>query len=272
MRLKKTQTAAVVYHDLFDYPLTKKQLHKWSLHAKIASMGKVENENGYYFVKGRGSLVSRRKRREKYSISKLVQAQKATKWISLVPSVKMVGLTGSLAMKNANKASDIDLLIITTSGTLWATRVLVYMVLTASPFSVRRPGERERENVLCLNMWLDEDDLATPKKNRNLYTAHEIAQIMPLANKSKAYEKLIAKNKWILGFWPNSVHIAKATKNQPQSEASYVFILRLFEPIARLIQLKYMASKRTRETVTPTRAFFHPTDWGAKVTKKIKTL
>ena len=58
-------------------------------------------------------------------------------------------------------------------------------------------------------MWLDESDMVWQRKDRNIYTAHEIAQIVPLINKDKTYEKFLSHNRWILDFWPNAVKIRK---------------------------------------------------------------
>jgi hypothetical protein len=83
-----------------------------------------------------------------------------------------------------------------------------------------------------------------------------LAQIVPLVNKDQAYEKLLFKNKWILKFWPNAVRISSLKFKNFSSKGN------LIEKLAYKLQYYYMKKKMTREVVTPTRAFFHPQDWG----------
>jgi hypothetical protein len=111
-------------------------------------------------------------------------------------------------------------------------------------------------------MWLDESDLEWPKKDRNLYTAHEIAQIVPLVNKNKTYEKLLFQNKWILNFWPNATKVY-STEYVEHSKSNP--ICRFINNLAYWIQKQHMQSKITSEIVTKNKAIFHPMDWSSKI-------
>lgn len=262
MALKYNDSVTVKYHKIFDYRLTKEELFKWQYKKeKISTQG----------IKSIKSKV--RLQREKYSKSKLAIAKKAASLISKIPSVKFVGVTGSLAMMNAGHDSDIDLIIITATGKLWISRLLILLILLILRIPFRRSGVRDEKNKLCLNMWLDESDLVWGKKDRNIYTAHEIAQIIPLLNKNKIYEKFLYLNKWILEYWPNAVPIERVEKSE-QRLVEKLFSLRYalyaIELVARQIQYLYMSKKITREVVTPTRAIFHPNDWGSIVMKNLK--
>ena len=93
--------------------------------------------------------------------------------------------------KNNLKNSDIDLLIITRKNMLWTTRALVYGVLKVMGYQLRKPEQKSEKDKLCLNMWLDETSLVWDRKDRNIYTGHEIAQIVPLINKKNIYEKFL---------------------------------------------------------------------------------
>jgi len=91
---------------------------------------------------------------------------------------------------------------------------------------------------------------------QNIYTAHELAQIVPLLNRGEVHERLLASNRWIEDFWPSAVQLT-----QPQSSLEPSLIGRMLKPAEFLLfraQLRYMRSKITSETVTPNRAFFHP--------------
>lgn len=271
---EETEKLSVYYHDLFDYPLTFADLIKWNLSkglsAKVKKM-QIVCQNGYYFLHGKEGLIYKRILRSRCSSKKLEIAQRASKTLSLIPSVLMVAVTGSLAMKNALDESDIDLMVITKKGSLWTSRLLAYISLLIFNFSLRRPNDNYQKDKLCLNMWMDESDLVW-RRPRNIYTAHEIAQILPLVNKSMTYESFLYKNRWIQKFWPNAVKSVNYKRTaSPGSKIVYSRMApSLFERIAFKIQLSYMKSKITRETVTPTRAFFHPQDWGSVIISRLK--
>lgn len=271
--LSNGETTSLMYHDIFDFPLKISELIRWKAGESIGVEGRpVVYRNGYFFIEGKEGIIYKRLLRKRVSAKKLEIARKASSVISLVPSVLMVAVTGSLAMENASEESDIDLMIVTKKGTLWTTRLFVYMVTHAFGFATRKPNDSLQKDKLCLNMWLDESDLAW-KESRNLYNAHEIAQVLPLVNKSGTYEKFLAENSWILKYWPRSVRIRKKEDRKIRRNKS--FLSRLFSPIENVcfwLQRRYMKSRLTRETVTPTRALFHPQDWGEIVLTRLHAL
>lgn len=229
-------------------------------------MHEVVVRNGYCFLGGREGLIYKKSLRQRISAKKTEIAKRAAKILSLVPGIKMVAVTGSLAMENSDDESDIDLMIVTKTGRLWTTRLLSYLSLYAFRFSLRSPNDKNQKDKLCLNMWLDEHDLVW--RERNIYTSHEIAQILPLVNKDKTYEKFLYKNKWILEYWPNAVRINEEGRVKSEkvfSSSFFAFTLRLVEKIAFWLQYRHMRSKISREVISPTRALFHPQDWGKVV-------
>ena len=285
--MNKSEELSIIYHDIFDYPLTDKELFKWTSGKDVRKEGerqraervvkinrvKVKGKN-YYFLDRRRSIVSVRLKREIFSRLKLKLTRKFVKILLLISSIKMVALTGSLAMNNAKKNADIDLMIITQKGTLWITRFLSLMILMKF---IRRFGERVEKDKLCLNMWFSENNLVWPKRKRNIYSAHEIAQIIPLVNKNETYEKFIWENRWIKKYWPNAVKIKRSnSKNQNNNLKFKIFdrlfyvLLRIIEPFARTLQYLYMRKRITYETVTPERAIFHPRDMSKIVDEKLR--
>lgn len=267
--LTEEEKFSVIYHNLFDFPLSFSEMIRWRAGDLVVNNVddiQIVNKNGYYFVGGKEGIVYKKILRKRISAKKLEVARKAAKALAFLPGVKMIAVTGSLAMDNSTDESDIDLMIITKAGSLWTTRLFAYMVIHAFGFSTRKPNDLYQSDKLCLNMWLDEGDLVWTKKDRNVYTAHEIGQIRPLVNKDKAYEKFIYKNKWILDFWPNSVKISKS-KNEMENEK---YSSGLFEKLCYWLQYQHMKSKITREIVSPTRALFHPQDWGKVVLSRLK--
>lgn len=275
--LEECEKASVFYHNLFDFPMNFVDLVRWRMDEKcIASIKNdaiVASKNGYHYFSGRDGLIYKRTLRKRISGKKTEIAKKASKIISFIPSIKMVAVTGSLAMQNSDDNSDIDLMIVTKAGSLWTTRLLSYFVTSLLGVKTRRSGDKKQKDKLCLNMWMDENDLIWHK--HNIYSAHEIAQIVPLINKNNTYEKFLLKNKWILSYWPNAVRIKnqearikeKALKNALFTILDSLFIF--IEKLAFNLQKNYMKKKISREVVTPTRALFHPQDWSRVVMNRL---
>lgn len=259
---------SVKYHDVFDFPLTISEMIRWRAGEKKAmepGLTSVSFRSGYYFIDGKDGIVFKRLLRKRISAKKLEIARRASRLLSFLPSILMIAVTGSLAMENADSGSDIDLMVITKKGTLWTTRLFAYSLIRLFGMQTRKPNEKEQNDRLCLNIWLDESDLKWNK--RNAYTAHEIAQIVPLLNKAKIYERFLQQNKWVLGYWPNAVRI----QNSNVESQNYNSKVKIFEKLAFLVQYRHMRSKITRETVTSTRALFHPQDWGRVVLSRISS-
>lgn len=283
LTLTSGELLSIYYHDIFDYPLTQDELNKWSMNLlsitgkninkeKIARTA-ISIKGNYIYLSGREENVVKRLMGGVASKRKMAIARKAAAVLSSVPTIRFVGVTGALAMENANEESDIDLLIISSKGTLWATRIVAYIVLKIKGFDLRRSGDSDEKDKLCLNIWLDERELAWDRKDRNAFTAHEIAQVVPLINKGSIYKRFINKNIWIRKFWPSAIgHVGKSKNTNSNANSVFSSLMRVFEPIARVAQYLYMKKKITREVVTPTRALFHPVEWSSVVEARMESI
>jgi predicted nucleotidyltransferase len=265
--LNKFEKFTIYYHDLFEYPLSFSELLCWTptkLPQNYHVDCEIACENNYYFLTGKSRLVYKRIFRKRSSEKKMIIAKKASKILSLIPSVKMVAISGSLAMQNAAKESDIDLFIITRANTLWLSRLVILFLFSIFQIPVRRSGDKEERDKLCLNMWMDEGDLIW-KEPRNIYTAHEIAQLIPLVNKEKTHEKFLYQNKWVINYWPNAVKI----KDLDAKVNNFFLGTSIIEKLAFKLQYLHMKNRISREVITPTRAIFHPNDLSKFVLAKL---
>lgn len=266
LKLSAEESFSVFYHDLFEYPLTFSEIIRWTLKKSPNKLIDVKYKNGYYFLENRECLIYKRTLRKRISRKKTSIAKKACQVISLLPSIKFVGITGSLAMNNAKRDSDIDFIIITKKGKLWSTRLLVYFLLKIAGYPVRVPGKPDERDKLCLNMWLDESSLIWPSNKRNLYTAHEILQIVPLLNRGKTSELFLYKNKWALNYWPNAQKIKNINNS---SKYTKLRNLSLLESILFKLQFLYLKPKLTKESVSISKGIFHPKDLGKEILEKM---
>ncbi len=206
--MKKAILKTLAYADIFDYPLKEKEIQKFLIAGpkrgklSLKKIAQISEKESFFFLKDREKNVALRKRRTQWSREKKKIAQKAGQWLKLIPLIKMVALTGALAMGNADKEDDIDLLIITAKNRLWLTRLLtVFLVELVT--QRRRPKDKQTKDKICLNMFLDESHLKMPKKEQDLFTAHEVCQLKPLWDRNKTYHKFVQKNQWLKQFLPN---------------------------------------------------------------------
>lgn len=191
----------LAYADIFDYPLTKKELIKWQIVNDQLRPELTQKTGKFYHLKNRQNLAAFRQRRQRFSQLKFKRVLQTVGFFKLIPWIKLVAVTGALAMNNADKNDDIDLMIITTADRLWLSRLLATILLFPQ---LRRPVQNEGVgDKLCLNLWLDETSLTTPKDKRNLYTAHEVAQAKPIFDRDHTYQKFINANLWLKTFLPN---------------------------------------------------------------------
>jgi len=260
-RLQKAILKTLIYADIFDYPLTKSEINHWliwqhktpppDINKTLSSFSK---SNSYYYLPSRKSIIKIRQSRSRFSKSKLKQAHRISRYLSLILTIKLIAITGALSMNNSHKHDDIDLLIITKSNRLWLTRLFSILLLELLQLR-RRPQARQTTNKICLNLFLDESSLQLPASQRNLYTAHEVSQIKPIFNKQSTYQKFLNQNSWVKNYLPNAINITKS----PSKPSTFpVDLFNWFEILAYKLQFFYMKSKITNETISRTRAFFHP--------------
>lgn len=280
MQTQRAILQTVIYSDLFDFPLkpeelwfflkSNKRLSRKFFLSTLYNLESISEHDGFYVLKNRKSIVKQRQHREAISQKKLLLAERMVKFLSFIPSILLIGISGSLAMNNAKEEDDIDLFLIVKRNTLWTTRLLALLILEL--FHIRRRKQTTRtQNTVCLNMIIDENALAFSKDKQDIYIAHEIAQLKPLFDRNNAYHRLLAENSWIKNFMPN-IPIVIA-RNESSSDAAILSNKQiassvtprndkasLLEYIAKQIQLYNINKSKTTETITNTLLAFHPND------------
>jgi hypothetical protein len=277
------------YADIFDYPLTEPEIYRYCISsrpitttqiskelARLVQNRRIETEDWLvgpvslkiYCLPGKTRLFRLRHHRELVSAGKIKIGLKIGNWLKLIPTIKAVYLTGSLAMLNCQKKDDIDLMIITSPSSLWLTRFLVTAILLLLG-KKRSPGHHEKsvfnQDKICTNLYLTETNLALPPPLRNLYTAHEVIQAKPVWSKDRISSKFIAANAWISTYLANASIPAIPFENNLKPDRSP--IIGKLDAFFYLFQWKYMKSKITREQIDKHKAFFHPRDTAGSVIK-----
>lgn len=291
--------ATLTYHAIFEDPLAIEQIHKFlitpdsipfaSVHRSVEQLLRKHQiiQRGPYhsLLSFLQQNVRQHTDRMKASQEKLAIARRAAKVISFVPWVKFIAVTGALAMENADESDDIDLMIVTSSNRLWFTRPLV-LVLVSLFFKCRRPNltnSTNLTNALCLNLWLDEDALAIPNNQRNLYTAHELAQMKPLVNRNETHERMMGDNRWGRKFLANcwnemykrtNVQTNKETNKLTNSTRETIAskLLRFVNKVCFQLQYRYMKPRMTTERVSLHAAYFHPGNRSGEILHRYQLL
>lgn len=262
--MESAKIKAILYADIFDYPLIKEELEKWQITDRELGIRNYELEvgasNGYYYFPGREKIVKLRVRREKISLSKIKKAKQATSILAKIPFIKMVAITGALAMNNCKKNDDIDLLIVTAKGTLWLTRGLATILLDLKGLR-RKPNDKKITDKICLNMVLEDGSLTLPKEEQDLYGAHEVCQVKPIFDKDNSYQRFLKANLWVRKFLPNALTTNDQRLTTNSSLSFIAYLLFPFEQLIKYLQLLYMRPRRTNEVVTPHMLRFHPKDY-----------
>ncbi|MBK8902033.1 MAG: hypothetical protein IPM53_12670 [Anaerolineaceae bacterium] len=195
----------VAYVDLFDYPLTAVEIHRYlegvaatpsavatTLVGSPALADCLSHHEGFFCLSGREAIVEIRRERRLRSQQWWPEAVRYGRRMAQLPFVRMVAVTGSLAMNNVGDEADIDYFLVTENGRLWLARALVIGIVRLAA---------RRGIVLCPNYFVAESALTLPE--RNLYTAREIVQMVPLFGHA-VYDRLRQHNCWACDFLPNA--------------------------------------------------------------------
>lgn len=205
----------LTYADIFDYPLEDKEIWQYLISgnrvgfdllkeelAKAVGQKQIFLAGKFYFLQGREKIVALRKRRKIASRNKMKIAHRVAGWLKSIPTIKMVAITGALAMDNSEKDDDIDLLIVTAKKRLWLTRLLTTFLVELMA-ERRRPNDKEFKDKICLNMFLDEENLPVTQTERNLFSAHEVCQLKPIWDRGDIYKRFVRANEWTTRYLAN---------------------------------------------------------------------
>lgn len=160
----------------------------------------IEEYQGFYFLRGRKDLVKKRISRNKIAVGKLKRLRKVAWFLRCVPFIRMIGVTGRLAMKHAEKSSDWDVLIVLKGGKIWTGRTLVTGFLHL--IGKRRYADLIKDRI-CLNHFITDNSLEVATKEKfALFSAHEFSFVFPIFD-TGIFQKFQLQNSWIKDFEVN---------------------------------------------------------------------
>jgi hypothetical protein len=211
----------LLYYDIFQYPLQEQEIYSFlsvksegALQEELSCLcqcGLIGQHEGYYFIGTHTALVNRRKKGNQEAEKYLKIARKHAGWLSALPFVQCICISGSLSKHYMDEKSDIDYFMIAEPNRLWILRAML--------------------SVICKVLWVLRSQkyfcpnyIITPRtleiRDQNMYTAIEIATLLPVYN-AAGYMNFMQANPWIKQYFPNrttglpSAHVQPFRKKKP---------------------------------------------------------
>src|SRR5690242_13760092 len=120
------------YADLFEQAVTRHEVLRYlDTRADEKTIFRVLSEysgekwlenKSLYCLPGRLEITQHTQKRAEQARSAWMHARRWADIMAYVPLVRMIGVTGSLAMNNMARGADIDFLVVTAPGRVWSTR------------------------------------------------------------------------------------------------------------------------------------------------------
>src|SRR3989344_6275256 len=221
--LRNSIIATVVYHDTFNYPLTLLEVFKYLINPgrlmriadglgeikldevseeldRLIKSGILAEKNGFYFLNGRDDLYDLRIERQKIADKKWKKFLKLTKFLALTPFLRGFFASGSMALGNADKESDFDVLIIAKTGRLYVCRSFLWLI--SSLLGVRRKRfDKRAPNKFCFNHYITDSNLYL--SHESLYNAQSYAVLKPVFIDDDLWTRFYSDNVWINNYLYN---------------------------------------------------------------------
>jgi len=195
---------AVLYFDVFKYPLTKDELFENSA-IKISKgefmreldqllLNGILKEDGEFILSIERTKDDLAKRINGNEGAKKIMptALKYSRRIASFPFVEGVCLSGGLSKNYFDEKGDIDFFIITKPNRLWICRSLLIITYKLLPAHLKK--------YWCTNYFISSDNLSIP--DVNVFTGTELAYLIPTVN-YEIYKKIVSRNDWYKNKFPN---------------------------------------------------------------------
>lgn len=216
---------ALIYFDVFNYPLTIEEILERSTVSNINDVKIAVDElikikaiffiDGFYCLHKNEVLVNKRLAANAQAKKSLQIAKRVTRIIKCFPFLRAVMLSGSISKNYMDKHSDIDYFIITAPNRLWVCRLFFVFFQKVFFFN--------QYKYFCYNYMIDEEHLAIT--DRSLYTAIEASTLLPVYN-YEMYQEFRNSNLWMQAYFPNYPMVETALLKDRKS-----FIQYLLEPL-----------------------------------------
>ena len=261
--------ATVSYADVFDMPIELDRLHRFLVGVALdadrvertvddlVAAGTVVRAGDLVHLPGRDEVLSIWQERTTRAATMWDEAERWGRRIGRLPFVRMVAVTGGLAVDSVAPHDDIDFFIVVRPGRLWLTRLMIIVL--------GRLAERS-DIELCPNFIVSE--MAVEMQERTIYVARELAQMVVLVDRDRCRD-VRRRNDWMFGLLPNATvegdesHAIEPGWSIAQRLGEAILLLPIFAPLERwemrrkIAKLTKVRSRRP-EVGAPDESSFSP--------------
>ena len=261
--------ATVSYADVFDMPIELDHLHRFLVGSSLTlletsmavdhlvSNGRLGRRDDVVYLAGRDEVLAIYDERTARAATMWRDAETWGARIGRLPFVRMVAVTGGLAVDSVAEHDDIDFFIVTKPGRLWLTRLMIIVL--------GRIADRD-DIELCPNYIVS--DQALEMDERTIYVARELAQMVVIVG-DELCQRVRATNDWMFELLPNAsitgdrTHLSTVNPSRLQRIAEWLLLLppvgwfEKWEMNRKIIKLTRVSSRRP-EVGTPDESSFSP--------------
>jgi hypothetical protein len=208
------------YFGIFRYPMALDEIHKFTqvkatpdeideALKNLLEEGRIFQSDKYFMPENDNEWISERMEGNERAYRLLEKAGKYVRIIASFPFVKGIAISGSLSKFYARENPDIDYFIITSANRLWIARTLLHLFKKFTFLT-------GHQHYFCMNYFIDTEALEIT--HPNLYTAIEVATLLPVYNK-KVLKQFETKNQWFKGYLPNHPGMVNYSYIQPDRKS-----------------------------------------------------
>jgi hypothetical protein len=273
----------VIYHDLFDFPMTPQEIaldSKLPLEEVLAALAAdesaahLETERGFWFLRGRRAAVAARLERYDLAERKFARARRFFRFARFAPFLRAAFVCNTLSRSNAREDSDIDLFLVAAPGRLWLARLFATGLAALLGL---RPTARVTRDRLCLSFYASEDALALAPRaiEGDVYLPRWVADLYPVYDEARIAGRFAERNRWAFGpraFAPAASHrrsVRRAPVLKRAAEAAIDLFGGACERAAKALQLRLLPERLTADgsavVVSDAMLKFHDRDRRAEI-------
>lgn len=211
--LHQKVASLLAYFDIFNYPISCDDISqlidypKQEINVALRNLKKsglcYEHANYYALQENCEFLLETRRLSEDNAKKNWQKAQKYVQKIANFPFVQGIAISGSLSKGVISENGDIDYFIITSPNRLWLARTLLVLYKKICLLNSHK--------YFCINYFVDTNNLEVIDKN--LFTAMEVAHIVPVFQEQQLFEKFYSQNQWIADYFPIPIPVRKKHSN-----------------------------------------------------------
>ena len=261
--------ATVSYADVFDMPIEVDHLHRYLVGQRLSldetnrmvdelvAGGRLGRRGDVVYLAGRDEVLDIYDERTQRAATMWDEAEKWGRRIGRIPFVRMVAVTGGLAVDSVADHDDIDYFIVVRPGRLWLTRLMIIVLGRIA----------DRDDIdLCPNFIVSTSMLNMTEQT--IYVARELAQMCVIVGDDLC-QQARSTNSWMFDLLPNATvegdrsHLSSQRVSRAQKLAEWLLLLPPFarfedwERTRKIAKLTRVASRRP-EVGAPDESSFSP--------------